>query len=345
MISRTPALATVVGILAAVLVGCPQRQEIIEQTVGAKAEDVVAEAEAGYVPEELLTWEMVAEIDHGFTEVSAVAFDTQSAVHVAGDSAVRRFTRDGQFEWELPVGGEPTCLTVGFASGNICVGLKDRVEVYPRFYPRHGQQGASLVPDGERTWITSVVDTGMQFIVADAGNRRILRYDRSGVLQGEVARMDQERGIPALSVPSPHLDIAGIVTAESSAGIATQLAVANPGRRSIQYHSLADGALLGSWGESSNGLEGFGGCCNPTDIALLPDGRVVTSEKGIPRVKVYSEDGELLSVIVPPSEFLQSTSGIDLATDLYGRVAVVDPERDTVRLYEEKNAAQETADQ
>jgi hypothetical protein len=100
-------------------------------------------------------------------------------------------------------------------------------------------------------------------------------------------------------------------------------------------HSRADGALLTSWGQPGTDVHGFGGCCNPTDIAPLPDGRVVTSEKGLPRVKVYSAEGALLSVVVPPGEFVRSTVGIDLATDPSGRIAVLDPDRGIVRVYEE----------
>ncbi len=325
----------------ALLSGCPQRQQILEQTVGAQADDVAAEAEAGHVPDELLTWEMIAEIDHGFGEVTAVAFDERGVLYVGGDQAVRKFTADGQAEWELPVGGEPTCLTVSGAILTFYVGLKDRVDVYHA----DGKRSLSMVPEGERTWVTSVAVALEDVFVADAGNRRILRYS-SGQPKGEIAGIDQERGIPALAVPSPHLDIEiAAPTPATSARLPTELVVANPGRRSIQYHSLEDGALLRSWEKTGNDVEGFGGCCNPTDIALLPDGRVVTSEKGLPRVKVYSENGELLSVVVPPTDFLQSTAGIDLDADHHGRVAVVDPERDTVRLYDQTDTPQETANQ
>jgi len=35
------------------------------------------------------------------------------------------------------------------------------------------------------------------------------------------------------------------------------------------------------WGKRS-GIADFFGCCNPAHLALLPDGRFVTSGKGIP---------------------------------------------------------------
>ena len=340
------ALLVIGAALVVLLSGCPQRQEIIEQTVAAKAQDVAAEAEAGHVPDELLTWEMIAEIDPGFEEATAVALDAHGALHVAGDSAVRKFDANGQVEWELPVGGEPTCLALDPTPGIICVGLKDRVECY-----NGSEQLPALVPEGGRTWITSVASTGTQVFVADAGNRRVLRYDSSGALLGEIGGKDDARGIPAISVPSPHLDVElAPPTAMASSYFPSELVLANPGRRSVQYHSLADGALLRSWGDGGNAVEGFGGCCNPTDIALLPDGRVVTAEKGLPRVKVYSTDGELLSVVVPPEQFSPNTVGIDLdaAYALSANrhiIAVLDPERDIVRLYAEKDGEQETVGQ
>ncbi|MFP4248067.1 MAG: hypothetical protein ACLFU7_00325 [Armatimonadota bacterium] len=318
-----------IALLATALSGCPQRQEIIEQTVAVKAENVASQAEASHVPEQLLTWETVGEIDPGFAEATAIAFDAPGALYVAGDEAVRKMTADGQVEWELPVGGEPTCVAVD-PEGTILVGTRQSVEVYDQ----SGQLLMTLAPEGENTWITSIAAWPDDRFVADAGSRRILRYDGTGNLLGEFAGMDPERGIPALSIPSPHLDVA--------TGPDGNLWLSNPGRLAVQIHSRTDGALVNSWRRVGNDVEGFGGCCNPTDIAVLPDGRVVTSEKGLPRVKVYSTDGELLSVVVPPGKLARSSVGIDLAIDPSGRVAVLDPHRDIVRIYEE--TAQEAGD-
>ncbi|MFO8081078.1 MAG: NHL repeat-containing protein [Armatimonadota bacterium] len=317
-----PALLLALLLLVLALSGCPQRQEIIEQTVAVKADNVASQAEASHVPEELLTWEMVDEIDPGFAETRAVAFDAPGALYVAGDEAVRKMTAGGQVEWELPVGGEPTCVTVDL-EGTILVGMRQIVEVYDQ----SGQLLMTLAPEGQNTWITSIAAWPDDRFVADAGSRRILRYDRTGNPLSDFAGMDHERGIPALSIPSPHLDVA--------VGPDGNLWLANPGRLAVQIHSRTDGALLNSWRRVGNGVEGFGGCCNPTDIAVLPDGRVITSEKGLPRVKVYSAEGELLSVVVPPEEFARSTVGIDLAIDPSGRVAVLDPHRSNIRIYQE----------
>ena len=58
------------------------------------------------------------------------------------------------------------------------------------------------------------------------------------------------------------------------------------------------GALVGSWGKSARtGVEGFGSCCNPMNLAFGPDGVVYTAEDTTGRIKRYSPDGQLLSVV------------------------------------------------
>jgi hypothetical protein len=81
-------------------------------------------------------------------------------------------------------------------------------------------------------------------------------------------------------------------------------------------------------------VSGFIGCCNPAHIATFPDGRVLTSEKHLPTVKIYSPDGQLESVVASPqmltprpeecANFFRD-EGLDVAIDPAGRVLVLDP--------------------
>ena len=87
------------------------------------------------------------------------------------------------------------------------------------------------------------------------------------------------------------------------------------------------------WGTASLAASGFGGCCNPSHIALLPDGSLVTSEKGLPRVKVYDADGTFRAVVAGPESFRPGTVGLDLAVDDEGRVLVLDPSREELRIF------------
>jgi sugar lactone lactonase YvrE len=55
---------------------------------------------------------------------------------------------------------------------------------------------------------------------------------------------------------------------------------------------------MGAWGESArSGLEGFGSCCNPMNVAFGPDNAVYTAEDNTGRIKRYSPEGRLLSLV------------------------------------------------
>ena len=109
-----------------------------------------------------------------------------------------------------------------------------------------------------------------------------------------------------------------------------------------------DGTLWSFWGESSATIEGFFGCCNPAHIAVLPDGRIVTAEKGLLRVKVFAPDGTFDGVVAGPSQLDShgqvegqeladhEFTAVDLAADSRGRVLVLDRNAGRVRVFEEK---------
>ena len=72
----------------------------------------------------------------------------------------------------------------------------------------------------------------------------------------------------------------------------------------------------------------------------------MTAEKGIPRVKVYSADGQFESVVAGPEQFLPTPTAssetrpehrlkvLDVAADSKGRVLVLDPNARNVRIFE-----------
>ena len=127
-------------------------------------------------------------------------------------------------------------------------------------------------------------------------------------------------------MPSPYFDLA-----MAPDGL---LRVADTGRRKIEAYP-PDGDLELSWGESSAGIEGFAGCCNPVNFAIRPAGGFVTAEKGITRVKVYDEAGAFEGVVAAPDRFTGASdaAALDVAVDSRGRVLVLDPDRGTVRVF------------
>jgi hypothetical protein len=274
------------------------------------------------VDPKLIEYDEAGTIETGLREPRGLAVDAQDKVYVAGDEAVLVFGSGGTRQAELAVGGQPRCLAVA-ADGTLYVGMKDHVEV---FDPK-GARKAAWKSLGEKAVLTSIAASEGNVFVADAGNRVAVRYDPSGKPLGLIGKKDEKRNVPGFIIPSPHFDLA--------MGREGLLWVVNPGRHKLQAYT-ADGDLEASWGKPSPAIEGFSGCCNPTDFALLPDGRFVTSEKVLPRVKVYTAEGHFECVVAGPDQFSKQAEGLDLAVDSKGRILVLDPAAKKVRIFTRK---------
>jgi hypothetical protein len=105
-------------------------------------------------------------------------------------------------------------------------------------------------------------------------------------------------------------------------------------------HSLEnyteDGNLREHWNNTSMMTEGFSGCCNPAHFTFLPDGRFVTSEKGLVRVKTYKPSGEFDAVVAAPIKFTNEGKAPDIATDAAGNVYALDFDKKMIRVFEPK---------
>ncbi|MFZ4394710.1 MAG: hypothetical protein ACOYOU_03680 [Kiritimatiellia bacterium] len=169
---------------------------------------------------------------------------------------------------------------------------------------------------GESAQITGLAADTNQVWVCDAAQRVVWRFDHEGRLLGQLPPPGAPRE-QAFVVPSPSFAVA--VAADGG------FWVVNPGRFQVQRHA-PDGRLRDIWSKPGMKTPGFSGCCNPAFLALLPNGDLVTSEKKIPRVKIYGPDGTFRSVVAPPSA-LPGDEGRPVAVDRVGRVLVLDGQR------------------
>ncbi len=273
----------------------------------------------------------------GMNQSRAIVLDANGRIYVAGDKAIRVFDNAGNLENTLHLSGEPQSLTIS-DDGAIYVGMKDHVEVVDP----QGRLVASWEPLGDEAVLTSIARHKDAVFVADAGHRIVLHYDTAGTLVNHIGEKDPDRNVPGFLVPSPHFDLA--------VGRDGMLRVVDPGRNRIDTFTL-EGDLEFSWGERSVGIKGFCGCCNPVSFALLPDGGFVTAEKGLVRVKVYNSDGGFVGVVAGPDQFAGGKqmkvyetpeeaqgSGLDVAAGADGRIYVLDPEDNTVKVFRRKEA-------
>jgi len=94
-----------------------------------------------------------------------------------------------------------------------------------------------------------------------------------------------------------------------------------------------DGAPVGKFGKfGMQDAADFVGCCNPVNVATTPDGKVVTSEKMVARVKIFEPDGRLLAVI-GTEHFDPMCTQIHLAVDSKGRILAADPVRRRIQVF------------
>lgn len=274
----------------------------------------------------LIKWKETKAIPISFKTVRALAIGgPRNAIHVAGDNAIAVMNMDGRDQTNINIGAAATCLAVD-ESGSIYAGVKDHIEVYRA----DGTKSATWGILSTNSILTSIAVGEKNIFVADAGAHEVVRYDKSGKEQNRLVRKDQQLKISGFVIPSPCFDLA----MEDEKNVW----VVDPGRHTL-VKFRENGDVVSSWGKSASAIEGFCGCCNPSHIALLPDGSFVTSEKGFVRVKVYGPAGDFVSVVAGSESFDPSTTGLDLAVNSKGQILVLDTSRKTVRVFDKIDGA------
>ena len=224
------------------------------------------------------------------SSLKAIAVDSQDRLYVVSDSKLLTYGLNFQPLASFDI--QPNCgaLTVA-TDGIIYTGCADRIFVYDpagRLLSEWTSLGAEAV-------ITSLAVNAERLYIADYGNRAVWIFSRDGALIKKLIGRPGEADSYRFIVPSPYFDVA--IDARG-------LWVVNPGKQEVALFTLA-GDWISSWGQHAvnNALDGFCGCCNPTHLAILPDGGLVTSEKGIARVKVSDLTGRVLSVVASANSF------------------------------------------
>jgi hypothetical protein len=249
----------------------------------------------------------------GVEHARGIAIDPKDNLYVAGAKGVRVFDPSGKKTREIASSGPATCVAIG-ADGDVFIAQETRIEVFDALGKPKASWGRKGKGPGELRYVTSLAVCGDFVYAADYGNRALHRFAVTG---------DYVDSISGFLIPSPFFDCA--------AGPEKTLLVGNTGRWRVERYD-ANGKLLGFWGKQGTDPEEFCGCCNPTNLAVFTDGRVVTTEKGIPRLKMYDSEGNLLAFLGREA-FPEDTKGMDLAIDSKDRVALLEPMSGQVRFY------------
>jgi len=277
-------------------------------------------------------YQLVGVITSGWVRAEWLYFEVPDRLWIGSSDAAFGVDLKGQLQTRMALPAGARAMTADPAHGCYYVALTDRVVVVKA----GGEKGAEWVSPGRRAIFTSLACDDRFVYAADAGQRVVWQFDKStGELLMRLGLRDPEQDIPGFIIPSPYFSLA-----LAPDGL---LRVVNPGRHSIEAYT-ADGHLEMRWGRASWNIDGFVGCCNPSYLAIMGDGRFVTSEKGLRRIKVYDAQGRFESLVatpeqlasgnaVPESETEPCPVAVDPRSTGDGRIWVLIPGTGLIRVF------------
>lgn len=224
------------------------------------------------------------------------------------------------FSWQE---GTASSMTLN-PDGQIIIAMQNRLVLFNR-------QGTLLAQSEwihEQSGITSLAYGNGRVLAADGHRREVVMFDSQLRL---LQRFKGESGVSehhGFILPGNQFSLR--VNAEN------ELWVTNPGIHLLQNYSF-EGRLRGHWGKASFGHDGFSGCCNPSYFAFLPDGRFVTSEKGMVRVKIHHESGAFLSYVAPPQLFANGHAAPAVAIGEEEQIILLDFDLPAIRIFSSQN--------
>ncbi len=271
------------------------------------------------IPDSLVCYKEIKQIPLHLDHPKGVDVGKDDEIFVTADGNIHIFSKHGDFLNEIETGAKARCVHVA-PNEDIYLSAGSHVEIWQK----NGTQKAVWPARSDSSIITSITTTQTDVFLADAGLKVVHHYKPDGTYVKPVGKKDTASGIPGFIVPSAYLDV--------DIGRDGNLWVVNPGRHQFESYDTA-GNLITSWARTSMQLEGFSGCCNPSHMALLNDGSYVTAEKGIERVKIHEPNGDFKCVVARPNKFEPGTKGLDLAVDSRGRIIILDPVKNMVRIF------------
>jgi hypothetical protein len=259
----------------------------------------------------------------GLTVLRAIAVGPDDRIYAGGGRNLVVLSPQGETLRSQTLDGDISCLAVD-ATGRLYAGLGTAIQAFDP----EGRPTATFAGIGTNAIITSLAATGDDVFAADARSQTVLRYTPDGVLKNTINGRQGQPEELGFIVPSPFFDL--------MLGQGDTLWIVNPGRHRLEDYAFT-GERIAVWPERPGmGIENFSGCCNPAHVARLADGSIVTSEKGLSRVKVYARRGRFTGVVAAQDLFDGAAAGLDLAVDSKDRILVSDAVRLQIRVFELK---------
>ena len=253
------------------------------------------------------------------TALRGLAVDAHGQLYAAGDSEIKVFDAAGRLKRRWSTARPVLSVAVstdGAGDGAVYAGQLRQIEIF---------DGAGKLVN---TWrdetllgrVTAIGFVKDGVLAGDAEDRAIRHFDRHGKFRNTIGKNNPVNGF---LIPNGVVDFAvdahGVIHA------------ANPGKHRVERY-LPTGELLGHIGRfHGTDPAGFGGCCNPTNVAVRD--RIYVTEKAGPRAKVYDFSGNLQAVVAS-APFDPNCKNMSLAVDGRGVVYVADTVKLAIFVFE-----------
>ena len=265
-------------------------------------------------------WREVSGIKHENNEFTAVAVDDRNKIYAGmksvkdGSFHIAVFAQDGKLLETIPVDAPALNMAVS-PDGTIYAATENQISAVSSV--NGSRQIKKWPPLNNKAILTSLAADDKHLFAADAGNRQIYVYGYDGRLVNTV------KGNDGFKIPSPYFD----VVSDGGGGFWA----ANTGRHQLENYTAA-GRFIAMWQAEKDNA--FYGCCNPAHFQLMSKGRIVASEKGLVRIRVFGPDGKLESEVCGQDAFEPGCASVHkIAVDSNDRIIVLDPAEKALRIF------------
>jgi len=252
-------------------------------------------------------------------ELHAMAIDRNDNIYVATETSIIIFNKVFKKMLQITTPGSAYCIEIS-NDDFIYAGFENTITIFNQI----GDVLNTLKLDSKKSIITAICSTDEYIFVADAGKRQIRRFKKDKNNPEKLLLDDISHRFKKFIIPSAFFDI--------KKGLNESLWIANTGKHALENYTY-DGRLISSWTRATIRIEGFSGCCNPAHIAIGSDGSIITSEKGLNRIKTYSPTGELTNVVAGPQIIAHYIENPDIAVNSEDVIFLLDNTVKQVRIF------------